>query len=197
MHNFLKFLAREWQFLAFAGFLLVIWMLQPMWLAFERPLIEAGQWWRLLTGQYLHISLAHLLGNLGGLGIAWLLFAEHWRGWRFALVAAVCVLGSNLGMWLLHPYIDYYVGFSGALYGLIAFGAVKDWLHGVRFGMGISIALILKVSYEFFVAPVPFLGLSADSLLAVEAHFYGVLSGLLMVVLLSWRGRRDAESGGA
>ncbi|MCC5879391.1 MAG: rhombosortase [Idiomarina sp.] len=196
MPKFLNFLAREWQFLAFAAGLLFIWVLQPMWLAFERPLIDAGQWWRLFTGQYLHLSLGHLLGNLGGLGIAWLLFADHWRGWRFAVVAAVCVLGSNLGMWLLHPYIEYYVGFSGALYGLIAFGALNDWLQGIRFGMAISIALVLKVSYEYFIAPLPFWGSSADSLLAVEAHFFGALSGLLMVLLLiGWR--RACRSGGA
>lgn len=188
MLHYLRWIAEQWQFLLFATLLLIIWALQPMWLAFERPQIEAGQWWRLFSGQYLHLSLGHLLGNLGGLGIAWLLFAEHWRGWRFAGLVVLCVLGSNLGLWLFAAHIDYYVGFSGALYGLIAFGALSDWLGRIRFGMGIAIGLLLKVSYEYFVAPIPFLGLTEHSLLAVEAHFFGALTGFTLALLgLMWR----------
>lgn len=178
-----KWLVAQWQYLAFAILLLLLYTLQPMALAYERDAIDAGQWWRLLTGQYLHLSLGHLTGNILGLGVAWLLFADNWRGWRFAWLAPLCVAGSSIGMWLFHPAIAYYVGFSGALYGLIAYGALRDWRNNILFGRGITIGLCLKVGYEYFYQPVEFLAWNDLSVLAVEAHFFGAITGFAVALL--------------
>lgn len=171
-------------YLAFVGLLVLIWALQPMGLTYERDAIDAGQWWRLLTGQYVHLSFGHLAGNMLGLGIAWLLFAGNWRGWRFVWLVPLCVAGSNIGMWLFHPTIDNYVGFSGALYGLIAFGALTDWRNKVLFGRFITLGLCFKVSYEYFYQPIELFAWADLNLLAVEAHFFGAITGFAAALLL-------------
>ncbi|RUO23284.1 rhombosortase [Aliidiomarina iranensis] len=183
MQKTLKWWVAQWQYFLFIGLLLAIWQLQPMWMAYDREAMLQGQWWRLLTGQFLHLSFAHALGNILGLGVVWLLFADHWRGWRFVWLVPICVLGSNAGM-LFHPQIENYVGFSGALYGLIAFGALMDWFHRIPYGGFITLGLTAKVSYEYFLQPIEFLALNDLSLLAVEAHFYGVLTGFCMAFII-------------
>ena len=188
--RWLKWSIAQWPYFAFVLVMVIIWAWQPMALAYERDAILTGQWWRLLTGQYLHLSLGHLIGNILGLGVAWLLFAGNWGGWRFVGLTVVCVVGSNLGMFLLHPAVEYYVGFSGALYGLIAFGALNDWFNRVLFGRVITLGLILKVSWEYFVGPITWFSWADLSLLAVEAHFFGALSGFAVALLLR---PRDAK----
>lgn len=190
-NELLRSIVKEQNFFYFAALLVLIWWVSPGWATYERPLILAGQWWRLLTGQYFHWELAHIAGNLFGLAVAWLLFARHWRGIRFWWVSLVCVLGSSLGMFVFSPEVINYVGFSGALYGLIGFGALCDALQGIRFGVGILIGLVLKVSYEYIFGPVTFFGLfnSGASELAVQAHFFGVLTGLIIGLVVLYKSR--------
>lgn len=192
MREKLSWIAAQWQYMVFGLVLLGIWAWQPMILAYERDAIIAGQWWRLLSGQYLHLSLSHLIGNMLGLGVAWLLFADNWRRWRFAWLTSVCVLGSNLGMFLFHPSIEYYVGFSGALYGLIAFGALSDWFNRVLFGRFITLGLLIKISWEYFIEPIAWFAWADLSLLAVEAHFFGALTGFLIACLTRMHARKIA-----
>ncbi|MCL5049348.1 MAG: rhombosortase [Firmicutes bacterium] len=176
-------------FAAFCALLTLVWWLQPEVASYQRPLITAGEWWRIVTGQFVHWSLPHLFGNLLGLGVAWLLFAQHWHGWCFWVLAVVVAAGTNLSLWLFSPEVAYYVGFSGALYGLITYGAVRDWLAGIRFGWLISLGVVAKVSYEFFVAPMPWFS-TDTSTLAVDAHFYGaMLGGVSGLLVAAFKGR--------
>lgn len=146
-------------------------------LTFERELIIQGQWWRVLTGQWVHWGTAHLLLNIAGVWLVWLLFAEFATGWRFGLTIVLIGLASNLGMLLFDPTIDYYVGFSGTLYGLFAWGAVQDIRHKMPFGWLLLFGVVAKVSYDLM------FNASADNL-AVAAHFYGVLAGPLAGLLI-------------
>src|SRR5690554_6205723 len=105
-----------------------------LYLTFDREFIMHGQWWRLLTGQWVHWGMLHALMNIAGVWLVWLLFAEFATGWRYAVVIALIALGSNLGMLFFDARVEYYVGFSGTLYGLFAWGAVQDIRYKVPFG---------------------------------------------------------------
>lgn len=148
-------------------------------LLFERDAINAGQLWRLITGQFIHLTLPHLIINIAGIVMIWLLFAEHTAGVRFLWLLPLLALGSSTGMWLFSPHIAYYVGFSGVLYGLFTWGALQDTLQRQPFARVLLIVIFAKASYEFAFTPIQFTPVSANPL-ATAAHFFGVLSALLI-----------------
>lgn len=150
-------------------------------LTFERELILQGQWWRLLTGQWVHWGVMHTLMNIAGVWLLWLLFAEYSTGWRYLLVIVFIMLASNFGMLLFDPKIEHYVGFSGTLYGLFAWGAVHDIRHKVPFGWLLLAGVCVKVGYDVIFGAVSLVGQSADNL-AVSAHLFGVVGGLLLAL---------------
>lgn len=174
-----------WQYFFVSAMLLIIMLLQPNLMLFERDAINAGEWWRLFTGQFVHISAGHFIGNVLALGVAYLLFSENWRGWKFVTLLLICATTSNMGMYYFHPEIENYVGISGALYGLIAFGALTDWFNKVPFGRIITLGLILKVVYEFYLGPIAFTAAEPSDAIAVQAHLYGAITGFLLALLLA------------
>jgi rhomboid family GlyGly-CTERM serine protease len=148
-------------------------------LAWDRAAIHAGEPWRLLTGQFVHLGAGHLLLNMLGVGLAWLLFAEHMPGWRYLPVVVIVAAGAGVGMYLFAPQVHYYAGFSGALYGMFAWGAVQDIRRKVPLGWLVLIVVVAKAGYEQWAGPIPLGGRAPDNL-AVAAHFHGVATGLLL-----------------
>lgn len=151
-------------------------------LTYERELIDQGQVWRLLTGQWVHWGFGHFAMNVAGVYLLWLLFAEYAQGSRYTLAIMGVALSSNLGMYLFDTQVAYYVGFSGTVYGLFAWGAVQDVRCKAPFGWLLLISVCAKVAYDMFVGAVSLGGTGAD-VLAVSAHFYGVLAGVALGLL--------------
>lgn len=151
-------------------------------LQYDRTAISAGEYWRLLTGQYVHITLSHLLLNLLGIWFIWLLFAEHISGWSYLWLVALSALFCNVAMWLFNPEILFYVGFSGVLYALFTWGALHDIQHNIRAGFIFLIVVICKASYEYWVAPI-YMQQDNSRELATAAHFYGVTAALLLALI--------------
>jgi rhomboid protease GluP len=121
------------------------------------PLIADGQWWRLISGNFLHGGFVHIF--LNGLALFFLgMFIERLVGsWRFALVYLISAVGGAAGsyLWTGAPLS---VGASTALYGLFgSFGVLhlKYWREipppyrqTIRWWIGIgglNIALTLVV----------------------------------------------------
>jgi len=168
--------------------LLVVRLLPLSWqnyLTFETYALQAQEWWRLLTGQLVHLRWSHLGYNLLGLGVIGLLFSGHISRQPFYFVVLFCMFGSNLGMWLFDPDIHNYVGFSGALYGLFAWGATLDVLQKQRFGVILLAVALTKTTYDY-VAGQTLLSLSDATAVAYSAHFYGVLTGISVAVVVTW-----------
>jgi rhomboid family GlyGly-CTERM serine protease len=171
--------------------LLGLFLLPEAWLfqlTYERAEIAQGHWWRLMSGQFIHLSWGHLGLNIAGIWVMYLLYAEHAPGWRYYAVVALLAIGSNVGMYLFAAEITHYVGFSGVLYGMFAWGAVLDIYRRVKLGWLLLIGIVVKVTWEYLVGPVAVGAASAD-LLAVAVHFYGVLAGVIigLVVCVHWR----------
>ncbi|RUO35245.1 rhombosortase [Aliidiomarina sanyensis] len=165
-----------------SALLFLIYVVPDAWrfqLTFERDLIEAGEYWRILTGQLVHLDISHLVLNILGVWVMFLLFAEHAPRWHYVAVVTLLALFSNLGMLWFAPEIDRYVGFSGVLYGLFAWGALLDVYKKVRFGWILLIGVLLKVTWEYIAGPVA-LGAASTANLATAAHFFGMVGGLFV-----------------
>lgn len=171
-----------WPFLTIALLLCILFILPNDFLSsllFERDAIDSGQLWRLISGQFIHLTLPHLIINIAGIVMIWLLFAEHIAGLRFVWLLPLLALGSSAGMWLFSPQIANYVGFSGVLYGLFTWGALQDTLQRQPFARALLIIIFAKASYEFIFSPIVLTPVGGNPL-ATAAHFFGVLSALLI-----------------
>ena len=152
-------------------------------LRYQRAAILHGQLWRLFSAHLLHLSGAHLLLNLCGLGLVWALFARELSGaagW-WALVCSA--LGVSLGLLLFDPGLDWYVGLSGVLHGLFAAGAIRHWRERPAEAALMLAVLAGKLLWEQLLGPLPGTSAVAGGPVVVDAHLFGALGGGLSAVL--------------
>lgn len=158
-------------------------------LIYDRAAIAHGEIWRLLSGNLVHFSPAHLLYNLA----AWFIVGTiiEFYGYRFfPLLCLSSALLIGISLFIFEPELNLYAGLSGMVSAAVTFLCLQGigekgvwrWLCAatlagliaktvLEFGSGSS--LILLMSEEDFV-PVPlshFTGIVAALLL----YFYGLL----------------------
>ena len=141
--------------------------------------IKLGEYWRLITGNFLHTNFIHLLLNCAGVLFIWVLHAEHYTVKSYFLVLIACCLGNAVGLYFFSD-MQSYVGLSGALHGVIAWGAIKDIKTGERSGEWLLIGLIVKVTFENLVGPSDSVKELIGADVAVEAHLFGLVTGLVI-----------------
>ncbi|NAW87547.1 rhombosortase [Photobacterium halotolerans] len=150
-------------------------------LEWQRPLIEAGQWWRILTGNFTHTNWAHLGMNVSGLLIISYLFRFDLTTGRFWLLLAS--LSLIVGLSLLFTRLDGYSGLSGLLHGILIWGACQDIRAQRAGGRLLLIAGILKISWDLYSGGSAETASMINAQIAVEAHLAGAVGGLLLAML--------------
>lgn len=79
--------------------------------------LGAGEWWRLITYQFLHKGLLHLVLNMLFLYNLGRYLEAVWRHWRFAALYLISGIGGGTAVLLTHTAA---VGASGSLCGIFA-----------------------------------------------------------------------------
>lgn len=153
-------------------------------LRFDRPAIAAGEWWRLLTGHFVHLDGDHLLVNVFGVALMWALFARDYSPLRWAAIYFASCLSIGAGLWFLDPGIDRYVGASGALHGVMAAGTLAHLRRRDLDGWILAVFMISKLIYEQSVGALPFMAAGET---IVDAHLYGAVGGFALALLLDSR----------
>lgn len=162
-------------------------------LRYERAAIAAGEAWRLLSGHFMHLGWPHFALNAAGLLLVWYLVGARFSAVTWTIVGSLSICGIDTGFWLLQPQLQWYVGLSGLLHGLLAAGIVaglrarqqEAWLLG-----GI---LIAKIGYEQLFGPVPGSVQSTGGTVIVAAHLYGAMTGAVAGALLPVRVQAPAS----
>jgi membrane associated rhomboid family serine protease len=148
------------------------------------PAVADGDWWRLITGGFLHANFLHLGMNML---ILWLVGAplEEMLGrGRYVLLYFVSLLAGSAGALLQAPLAPT-VGASGAIYGLfgallvLEYFATGQIVGGQAFGL---IAINLIISFTFN-------GISWGG------HIGGLVGGILGTLILARLGRGHAAYG--
>ncbi|MGI9235331.1 MAG: rhombosortase [Woeseiaceae bacterium] len=159
-------------------------------LRFDRTGILSGELWRLVTGHFVHLGAPHFALNAAGLALVWYLVgtAYNWRNWL--LVAAVSLVTMDLGLWIVNPTLDWYVGLSGLLHAFLAAGLVRRMSKTDTETLVLTALLLGKLAWEQLSGPLPGSEGTAGGSVVVDAHLFGALGGALTAIALRIRTRR-------
>ena len=153
-------------------------------LQFQREEVLSGELWRLLSAHLTHLNWPHLLMNLLGVWLIWLLFLGRERVLPICLITwPLLLLGTSLGLLALHPEIAWYRGLSGALHGLLLLALLRQQAWRTLSG-GLLLCLFCgKLLWEQTVGPAAGSESLIDGRVIVESHLYGALTGGLIWLL--------------
>ena len=154
------------------------------WLRFDRTGITAGEAWRLATGHLVHLGVTHALLNLAGLVLVWFLVGRAFSGRQWLWVMAGSVAAIDLGLWFCAPALDWYVGLSGLLHGMLAAGIVAGLTRRSGEALFLAVVVTAKVAWEQFAGPLPGSEATSGGTVIVDAHLYGVIGGTLVAATL-------------
>jgi rhomboid family GlyGly-CTERM serine protease len=147
--------------------------------------VAAGEWWRVFTGFFVHVSLYHLLLDAG----AFLMLLHSLKEFPFlkrASIVTACAAGSLLVSLPVLGADGTLCGLSGVAHGLLAVVALnmagerEPFLR--RAGLGCFVAVVLKSLYEAASGSVLFASLHLGDVAAPVAvcHAGGILGGVLL-----------------
>jgi len=154
-------------------------------LVFYRENINTGQWWRVISGNFVHSNYPHLFMNLAGLWILGLLFIDSLPLKTFLTSILLLSLSVGFGLYFFDLNLQKYYGFSGILYGLFLVGAStamfkKDYLTGIA----VAIVIIAKIIWDLLnggsTSSADLIGIPV----AVHAHLYGALGAITISSVL-------------
>ncbi|WP_038172861.1 rhombosortase [Vibrio pacinii] len=146
----------------------------------QRYLILDGQWWRILTGNFTHTNFPHLAMNLGGLWMIGLIFKPSDKALLFCLL----VTSAAIGVLNFLSSMNSYVGLSGTLHGLFAYFALQEALNGRKSSWLLVIGVCAKITWELTMGASQSTQVLINAQVAVDAHLYGALSGIVLAMAL-------------
>jgi rhomboid family GlyGly-CTERM serine protease len=153
---------------------------------YDRVAVAEGEYWRVLSSNFVHLGWGHLVLNATALLIIASLFGVERRQGPWLADLLICGAATGAGLYGFNPEVLWCVGLSGALHGLFVIGAVT-WLRaGIGMGKWLLLGVIVKVLWEQFVGAMPFTGDIVGGRVVTDAHLWGALGALpaLLVVAL-------------
>jgi membrane associated rhomboid family serine protease len=112
------------------------------------PLVDAGDWWRIVTSGFLHAGPLHLLFNMYFLYFLGTMVEPEIGKLRFGIIYFVSLLGGSFGALLLSPHTPV-LGASGAVFGLMGAAILALRARGIdpmQSGLGITLLLNLGIT---------------------------------------------------
>lgn len=140
------------------------------------PLIVAGQYWRLLTANFIHIGLLHLIFNSYALFVFGADVEGRFGRARFVVLYLLCGLSGSVLSFLGNDALS--AGASGAIFGLVGAIIVYYFTYRQEFGRTGRrqlMNLILVAAYNLI-----------WGLLGVGIDNWGHIGGLLGGLALGW-----------
>lgn len=139
--------------------------------AYYKPFILAGEWWRMLTVGFVHISFIHLLMNMMSLYSLGMALEPYLGKVKYLLILFVSVIGGSMFVFAGNGSV-LCVGLSGGLYGLLACYAYLVYKRG-----GFSVPSIRNAFIRTFI-----INLIINFMPGISwmAHLGGFVTGLLL-----------------
>ncbi len=135
------------------------------------------------TAHLLHTNDFHLWINIFGILVLWLLHGEYMNWSQFALLyIAICSFVS-LGLFVYSDTLMSYVGLSGLLHGIFAWGVILDISNKRKTAYILLLGLVIKLIDEQYSGPSEQLADMISANVAINAHLYGAIAGGILGAL--------------
>lgn len=128
------------------------WSMRPTvvreWTTRAFPIANGGEWWRVITGGFLHFDLPHLAMNMVMLYLLGRRLEQQLGPLRFGALYLCALLGGSAGALIMSPD-GATAGASGAIFGVMGAVYVVERLRGGdpwRDGLGSLIVLNLAIT---------------------------------------------------
>ncbi|SGZ03768.1 rhombosortase [Moritella viscosa] len=161
-------------------------------LDYNRELILDGELWRLITGNFNHTNIYHVLLNVCALAVISGLHYRYYSATTYLGLILILSIGVGAGIFFLSPNTHLYVGLSGILHGIIIVGAIIDVTKQYYSGYVLIAGTIIKIINEqFFNSPIEMSKLIQAQVLT-EAHLYGLVTGLIIAPLFVYLNKKKS-----
>ena len=150
-------------------------------LAYDRPAILSGQFWRLWTGHLVHFSLRHALADASVLFLLGLVLEPLLGTRRLCIALAGGAALISVGLLLCVPDLRQYRGASGLDMLMAARTLMFLWRSGdiARPWLAFfAILMAFKILAEAFDVSLGFAGSLGDVVVVWQAHLLGALCGV-------------------
>lgn len=153
-------------------------------LEYSREAVHQGQLWRLLTCNLVHLGWVHLVRDLAGLGLIWWLVSRDVSERSALWVLAISALSVGVGLLLFSPGIEWYVGISGALFGLYSAGALRICKERRLPGAALLLGMVGILAWSLYAGALPGETTGLGGTVVPQAHLYGAIGGALTMAAL-------------
>lgn len=160
-------------------------------LEYRRAAVLRGQVWRLLTGSLVHLGWMHLSRDIVGLFLIWALLAHSLDDYSWLWVLLASSLAVGLGLLILNPGIAWYVGISGALFGLCCAGALRQFREHPLFAAVLLLGMAVIIAWTWREGALPGETMWLGGNVIPQAHLYGALGGAGAMLALGALARRS------
>ncbi|AOS98684.1 Rhomboid family protein [Microbulbifer aggregans] len=156
-------------------------------LRYERGLILGGDYWRILSGHFVHANLNHLLVNCLALLLCWTLFTNR-QPQHYVLIGLVTLSAmTGLSLLVFAHRLDEFQGLSGLIHALLAMGATMEISERSSRWRGLFLLVLLsvKVYSEWFGTTGAVVERWTGVPVIFETHFWGVASGIAVGITVA------------
>lgn len=164
-------------------------------LSLDPERVNQGQYWRLLTANFVHFGWAHTIMNVAALVLCTLALLSEISPLKYFYLLMVCSLTVGTGIYWFNPEYQPYAGLSGAIHGLIVAGILltRDYPLWVRIVAGVILAgkLINENNGHYEANDLQML---IDVKIAVESHLYGAIGGLIAALAIKLFARATVKN---
>jgi len=157
-------------------------------LGYDPAAVANGEWWRIFSWPFVHISRYHLLIDGAAFLLLYTGLEEPRSGWRIVMVFCAAA-GSLLLPLAIAPQIQQLglCGLSGVAHGLAAISALEMLRHKSqqRLGSTLLIVLLLKIAWELWTGSAFLQGFHLGEIgqPIVSTHAGGAIGAILGYIL--------------
>src|SRR5579864_8896178 len=151
------------------------------------PLVEHGDWWRLITAAFLHANIIHIGFNMFALWVIGRPVENYLGRARYLGLYLVAGLAGSAGALLATPNVPT-VGASGAIFGILGAMLILEWQATGKFGGAAMTMIVINLAIGFAYN-------GAGGNISIGGHVGGLIGGILCTLAFANWGRGHAAYG--